>query len=115
MDTAIDLIKSFDNVMAKSQQFLVPSEGHSSISPFGGFRQSNTLHARPRVFKSGIPRGSPTQKLPASLLAYGAKLWSACSLLPLLPAPACWRLVHSMGVRSYEKIGLVDFGSLYFQ
>ncbi len=31
------------------------------------------------------------QKLQASLLAYGAKLWSACSLLPLLPAPACWR------------------------
>ena len=27
----------------------------------------------------------------ASLAVYEAKLWSACSSLPLLPQPACWR------------------------
>jgi hypothetical protein len=56
MDTAIDLIKSFDNVMAKGQQFFVPGEGHSSVSPFDGFGPFITLPARLPVFKSGIPR-----------------------------------------------------------
>jgi len=43
--------------------------------------------------------GCATKKLQASLRAYGAKLWSACSLLALLPdPPACWRLVSSTGV-----------------
>jgi hypothetical protein len=49
--------------------------------------------------------GCATQKLPASLLAYGAKLWSACSLLPLLPAPACWRLVYSTSVPPVNGLG----------
>ena len=41
----------------------------------------------------------------AFLMAYGAKLWSACSLLPLLPAPACWRLISSTSVRTRGVAG----------
>src|ERR1700687_2755610 len=47
-----------------------------------------------------VRRRCAEQKLSSSVLAYGAKLWTACSLLPLLPdaAPACRPLVHSTRV-----------------
>jgi hypothetical protein len=37
VNTTISFVKSFDNVMAESQQFWVRGQGHRSISPFGVF------------------------------------------------------------------------------
>jgi hypothetical protein len=42
MDTAVGFVKSFKNVTAKGQQFLVRSQGHGPVSPFNGFRLPNT-------------------------------------------------------------------------
>jgi hypothetical protein len=56
MNTTIGFVKSFEDVMAKGQQFFVLSQRHGSVSPFDGFRPFTTVPARPPVYKSGILR-----------------------------------------------------------
>ncbi len=65
-----------------------------------GLHSNSLLYCTPRASHFSPLLGWAKKKLQPPMLAYGAKLWSACSLLPLLPAPACWRRVHSTGVPS---------------